>query len=322
MTRASTRAGMTRASTRALSAGAIGLAVLLALVLTPAVAHAWTPGTHIFLGEAVMRSLPLLPPGIAELLAAYPYDFLYGSIAADTSIAKKYAAAGRHCHSWNVGFEIHDNADSEPLRAFGLGYLAHLAADSVAHNYFVPHQLTITSSTAALGHSYWESRFDTHIGERFSRTAKQLILRDHSHSDEHLDRILSPTIFSTSTNRRIFRGMVYVADTESWQRIFHMVEEKSRWDLTEEEVEIYMARAFDYIVDLLIRLDRAEPHKLDPAGTIALRAAKKVRRAALRRGGEEHVHEQAQHHFGMPPSGLRYAVKLPEPLYPPRDDNS
>lgn len=311
-----------RASPRARSAAALGLAVLLALVLTPAEAYAWTPGTHIFLGEAIMRSLPLLPSGIAELLAAFPYDFLYGSIAADTSIAKKYAAAGRHCHSWNVGFEIHDNAESEPLRAFGLGYLAHLAADSVAHNYFVPHQLTITSSTAALGHSYWESRFDTHIGERFSRTAKQLILRDHSHSDEHLDRILSPTIFSTSTNRRIFRGMVYVADTESWQRIFHLVEEKSRWDLTEQEVEIYMARAFDYIVDLMTRLDRAEPYKLDPAGTIALRAAKKVRRAALRRGGEEHVHEQAQHHFGMPPSTLHYAVKLPEPLYPPRPDNS
>lgn len=311
-----------RASSRAISAGAIGLAVLLALVLTPDTAHAWTPGTHIFLGEAVMRSLPLLPPSVAELLAAFPYDFLYGSIAADTSIAKKYAAAGRHCHSWNVGLEIHDNAESEPLQAFALGYLAHLAADSVAHNYFVPHQLTITSSTAALGHSYWESRFDTHIGERFSRTAKQLILRDHAHSDEHLDRILSPTLFSTHTNRRIFRGMVYVADTESWQRIFHLVEEKSRWDLTEQEVEIYMARAFDFIIDLLTRLDRAEPYKLDPAGTVALREAKKVRRAALRRGGEEHVHEQAQHHFGLPPSGLHYAVKLPEPLYPPRPDNS
>ena len=67
---------MTRASPRAVSAGAIGLAVLLALVLTPTVAHAWTPGTHIFLGEAVMRSLALLPPSVAALLAAYPYDFL------------------------------------------------------------------------------------------------------------------------------------------------------------------------------------------------------------------------------------------------------
>jgi hypothetical protein len=313
---------MRRFTPRAVSAGGFALAILLALMLTPAVAHAWTPGTHIFLGEAVMRSLPLLPRSISELLAAFPYDFLYGSIAADTSIAKKYAAAGRHCHSWNVGFEIHNNAESEPLRAFGLGYLAHLAADSVAHNYFVPHQLTITSSTAALGHSYWESRFDMHIGERFSRTAKQLILRDHTHSDEHLDRILSPTIFSTPTNRRIFRGMVYVADSESWQRIFHLVEEKSRWDLAEREVETYMGRAFDYIIDLMTRLDGSDVYKLDPAGTDALREAKKVRRAALRRGGEEHVLEQAQHHFGMPPTKLEFAVKLPEPLYPPRLESS
>jgi hypothetical protein len=221
-----------------------------------------------------------------------------------------------------VGFEIYDNADSEPLRAFAVGYLAHLAADSIAHNYFVPHQLTITSATAALGHSYWESRFDTHVGERFSRTAKQLILRDHTHSDEHLDRILSPTIFSTPTNRRIFRGMVYVADSESWQRIFHLVEEKSRWDLTDKEVSAYMVRAFDYVIDLIARLDRSEAFKLDPAGTAPLREAKKVRRAALRRGGEEHVLEQAQHHFGMPPSALRYAVGLSEPLYPARLESS
>jgi hypothetical protein len=313
---------MRRATPRTVSAGSLALAVLLALMLTPAVAHAWTPGTHIFLGEAVMRSLPLLPSSVGELLAAFPYDFLYGSIAADTSIAKKYAATGRHCHSWNVGFEIYDSADSEPLRAFALGYLAHLAADSVAHNYFVPHQLTITSATAALGHSYWESRFDTHVGERFSRTAKQLILRDHTHSDEHLDRILSPTIFSTPTNRRIFRGMVYVADTESWQRIFHLVEEKSRWDLTDKEVSAYMIRAFDYVVDFMTRLDHSEAFKLDPAGTVPLREAKKVRRAALRRGGEEHVFEQAQHHFGMPPSALRYAIGLPEPLYPARLDSN
>jgi hypothetical protein len=113
-----------RATPRTVSAARVALAVMVALMLAPAVAHAWTPGTHIFLGEAMLRSLSLLPSGVAELLAAFPYDFLYGSIAADTSIAKKYAAAGRHCHSWNVGFEIHDNAESEPLRAFGLGYLA------------------------------------------------------------------------------------------------------------------------------------------------------------------------------------------------------
>jgi hypothetical protein len=218
---------------------------VIALVMFPTPAFAWTPGTHVFLGEAVLRSLALLPASVAELLAAFPYDFLYGSIAADTSIAKKYAAAGRHCHAWHVGLEIREQARDEPLHAFALGYLAHLAADAVAHNYFVPRQLAITSSTSALGHSYWESRFETHLGERYARRARELILLDHARSDAHLDRILSPTIFSTPTNRRIFRGMVYVTDTESWQRIFQLMSEKSRWDLADADVGAYLTRSFD-----------------------------------------------------------------------------
>ena len=290
---------------------------MLAIAATPSVAHAWTPGTHIYLGEAIIRSLSLLPSSVAQIIAAFPYDFLYGSIAADTSIAKKYAAAGRHCHSWNVGLEIYEEAKPEPMRAFGLGYLAHLAADTVAHNYFVPHQLAITSTTTALGHSYWESRIDTHLGERYSRRAREIILLDHSASDGHLDRILSPTIFSTPTNRRIFRGMVYVTDTESWQRIFQMVSEKSRWDLSNDQVSQYMVRSYDYIVDLLNRFDSAEPFTLDPAGLLALREAKRVRRAAIRARDYDLVAENARTHFGMPESRLNYSRKLGEPVYPP-----
>ena len=305
---------------RTLAAAALGVVAVAAL---PSEAWAWTPGTHIFLGEAVLRALAFLPGGVAELLAAFPYDFLYGSIAADTSIAKKYAPAGRHCHSWNVGFEIHERASDAPLRAFALGYLAHLAADTVAHNYFVPRYLAITSSTNALGHSYWESRFETHLGERFSRRAREVILLDHGRSDEHLDRILSPTIFSTSTNRRIFRGMVYVTDTESWQRIFQLASERSRWDLADPDVGRYLVRSFDYIMDLLRRFHAAEAFALDPAGEEPLRMAKRVRRDARRSGSDIRVNEEALRYFGMPDTQLAIAASLAEPIYPvPRDDNS
>lgn len=285
--------------------------------MAPGVAHAWTPGTHVFLGEAVIRSLAALPPAIGALLSEFPFDFLYGSIAADTSIAKKYAPVGRHCHSWNVGFEILHRAGDERLRAFGLGYLAHLAADSVAHNYFVPHQLAVTSSTSALGHSYWESRFETHLGSEFARRARDLILIDHSPSDQLLDRVLSPTIFSTPTNRRIFRGMVIVADNESWQRIFQLMKEKSRWDLAEPDVARYLARSYDYIIDLLNRMDSAEPFRLDPAGDAALRLAKRVRRRVLREAGEDRLLEEAERYFGLPSTGLVYSSTLPQPLYLP-----
>src|SRR5438270_8029906 len=258
-----------------------------ALVLLPSPAYAWTPGTHVFLGEAVMRSLDLLPSAIAELLRAYPYDFLYGSIAADTSIAKKYAPVGRHCHSWTVGLEIYDGAEDDALRSFALGYLAHLAADAVAHNYFVPKQLAVTASTSSLGHSYWESRFETHLGTACARQARDLILLDHSRADGLLDRILSPTIFSTATNRRIFRGMVHAADNEGWQRIFGLMTENSRWDLADIEVGRYLDHAYDHIVDFLVRFDRSSSYRLDPSGDDALRRAKQVRREALRSGGVE-----------------------------------
>ncbi|MGQ0640702.1 MAG: zinc dependent phospholipase C family protein [Gemmatimonadaceae bacterium] len=313
------------------------LVALAIVALAPTSAFAWTPGTHVYLGEAVLRAPELLPPNIAALVRAFSYDFLYGSIAADTSIAKKYAVTGRNCHAWAVGLEIYDKARDEPLRAFALGYLAHLAADVVAHNYFVPYRLTVTSSTVAIGHSYWENRFETHLGERVSRRARELILLDHSRSDAHLDRILSPTIFSTPTNRRIFRGMVRAADSDSWQRIFQLMSERSRWDLADIDVTGYLGRAFDYIIDVLTHLDHSESQSLDPSGARALRMAKRVRREVLglrgvaTSGGPRDAraaHRAAAEHFSMPVTALDHSRRVTVPLYPPpppavtRDDNN
>jgi hypothetical protein len=297
------------------------VAVALALLI-PSPLYAWTPGTHVFLGDALLHNLTLIPSHFAELLAAYPSHFLYGSIAADTSIAKKYAEVGRHCHSWRIGMEIHDEAHDPALRAFALGYLSHLAADVVAHNFYVPRQLAVTSSTTALGHSYWESRIDTHIGDLWPRRARELLLMDQGPSDMHLDRILSPTLFGTATNRRIFRGMVYVTDTDSWQRIFQLVSANSRWDLSDSDVGRYLVRSFDYVVDLLNRWDQSEAFSYDPSGDAPLRAAKKVRRTAKRQGGDVRAALEADRMFGLPPTTLRFASNLPVPLFQPVRDAS
>ncbi len=280
---------------------ALGVAALLVLCL-PAPLHAWTPGTHIYLGEAVLGNLGLLPAAVADLLRAFPFDFLYGNIAADSSIAKKYAPVGRHCHAWHVGQEIFDLARSDALRAFGLGYLSHLAADVVAHNYFVPRQLVLTSATTGFGHSYWESRFETPLGDRFARTAKEVILLDHAPADAHLDQIISPTIFSVRTNRRLFRGMVHLTETQGWQRAFQVADKRSRWDLPVPDVERHLALSFEFIVGMLAEPD-AESRRFDPSGEEPLRVAKRMRREALIAGGwkdRARVQEVAEQHFGLP----------------------
>ena len=299
-------------------AACVALAVLLLLVLLPHAAWAWSPGTHIFLGQSVLANLQFLPGYLAELLQAHPFDFLYGSIAADTSFAKKYAPVGRHSHAWHVGQEILELAGESSLRAFGFGYLAHLAADVVAHNFFVPRQLVLTSSTRALGHSYWEGRFDMHIGEEAARTAHEVLAGDHGAADEHLDRIISPTIFSVRTNRRLFRGMVQLTDWTNWRRVVQMAADASRWDLPERDVERHVATSFDYVMDLFNAGEAAQAQRFDPSGARALAEAKRTRRLAMSNGGRkdpDRLLEVADAHFGLRAPSLgywdRYDVRPP-----------
>jgi hypothetical protein len=266
-------------------------AVLLALwwvAVLPAAAWAWGPATHVYLGTAVLKSLFLLPPAVRALLAAYPADFLYGSVAADISLAKKYVPEGRHCHNWHIGEEIFACAETDRLRAVGLGYLAHLAADTVAHNTFVPRQLLLTSTSKALGHSYWEARMDLQLGDRYGGLARAVVMEhDHSAADALFDRVLSATLFSFRTNRRIFRGMIRVQDSDRWHTVFGTVIQRSRFALADDEVQTYVRTSFDYVIDYLGRREEAVAASLDPIGHHNLAIAKRLRRVAMRDGARE-----------------------------------
>jgi len=279
------------------------LLALLWLVLTPDPAWAWGPATHVYIGSAVLNSLFLLPPAVRALISAHPADFLYGSVAADISLAKKYVPEGRHCHNWHIGEEIFEAADTERLRAVGLGYLAHLAADTIAHNTFVPRQLLLTSSTKALGHSYWEARMDLQLGDGYGSLARAVVMdHDHSAADALFDRVLSSTLFSFRTNRRIFRGMIRAQDSDRWHAVFGTVIQRSRWGLTDDQVRTYVEMSFDYVVDYLGRRGDAIAAGLDPIGEENLKIAKRIRRMAVREGGRDPavLARIADKHFPIP----------------------
>ncbi len=252
-------------------------------------------------------SLPA-PPAIRAIIESNPLHFLYGSIAADISFAKKYVPEGRHCHRWHVGEEILATADSPRLTSVGYGYLAHLAADTVAHNLFMPRQLLTTSTTQALGHAYWEHRMDMHVGEEYLTKARHLVMEnDYSEADELFDRVLSGTIFSFHTNRRIFRGMIRFSDHDRWKQVFERVLQKSRFDLPHAAVETYHALSFEYVVDYLVSRESSRPAMLDPTGELNLRLAKKVRRLTMARGGAAdpaHLHRSADEFFPLPGDAL------------------
>ena len=136
---------------------------LCCFVLIPQEALAWGIGVHLQLGSGILSNLESLPPALGALLGANPYDYLYGCISADITLGKKFTHYLKHCHSWRMGEEILAAAATDSQQACAYGYLAHLAADTVAHSYFVPYRMVRTFNTVMLKHTYWEMRFEARV---------------------------------------------------------------------------------------------------------------------------------------------------------------
>ena len=265
----------------------------------------------------MLANLPVLPAAIADLLRAYPFDFLYGNIAADSSIAKHYAPLGRHCHYWHVGQEIHDLAESDALRAFGLGYLCHLSADTVAHNYFVPRQLMLTSSTAS-GRPFL-------LGDP-GRGPPGRRLRPGGQGRDPAATTPRPTRTSTGSSRRRSSACGPTGGSSAaWctSPRPRAGSEPARWlgstaggALADQDVERHLGLSFDYMMELLGG-SSASAHQLDPSGERPLKAAKDLRRRVLRAAGRRNparLREAALEHFGLPDRPLEHWIRIPQKL--------
>ncbi len=149
---------------------------------------------------------------------------------------------------------------------------------------------------------------DVHLGEQYTARAREVVMEfDHTEADTLFDSVLSGTIFSFETNRRIFRGMIRFQDNDRWRSIFDQVLQNSRWDLTDQTVTEYVSRAFDAVVDYLNRRREAIPAGLDPVGDFNLQLAKKIRRLAMREGAwrdSSLLDELADDFFPLP--GLQF----------------
>ncbi|MDX1623988.1 MAG: zinc dependent phospholipase C family protein [Gemmatimonadota bacterium] len=248
----------------------------------------------MYLGSGILSSLAALPVVVRELLRRHPYEYLYGSISADITLAKRYVHYSRHGHNWNVAWEIVDRAETAPLQSFALGYMSHLAADTVAHNVFVPRMLASTPLTSNLGHTYWEYRYDAALDDRFLRLAREIVTMDHTAPDELLEDVLTQAFFSFRTNKTVFRQLIHLSNDERWHNLWVRMADKSRWELPDEEVERYDALTRDTVEDFLVRGAHSLCQRHDPTGNEALALAKKLRRRSFRSARREAGRELAQ----------------------------
>jgi len=254
------------------------IAALLLLLITPDHAFAWGAGFHLQLGSTVLNNLQALKPALATLLSEYPLDFLYGCIAADITIGKKFTSYLQHCHRWPIGLKVLHAARSRKQEACANGYLAHLAADTVAHNYFVPYKIMRSFPSLTMKHAYWEIRFENFVEKEIWEIGKKVSLEHYKANDELLRKVLSDTIFSFGTNKRIFNSIMLLSRLEKWQAMLRSVSDSSSYTLEVTDRQEYTSLSEEAVFDYLNNREKSRYFLADPTGERALATAEILRK--------------------------------------------
>lgn len=256
----------------------VTLTCVLILFFTPVDAFAWGIGVHLQTGSWVLDNLSLLPETLRLILSAHSNDYLYGCISADITLGKKYTHYLRHCHSWRMGFKILSNAESDSQRACAYGYLSHLAADTVAHSYFVPYKLIRTYNTMMLKHAYWEMRFEAHVAPDVWPLARSIGRKDFSDNDKLMRSILADTIFSFGTNKKLFNSLLLLNRLQQYQKVLRSLANTSKWAITPEEQKEYLDLTSTATLSLLQDPEGSPYRNADPTGERALNSANMIRK--------------------------------------------
>ncbi|AKU91661.1 zinc dependent phospholipase C family protein [Vulgatibacter incomptus] len=238
------------------------------LVLWPRDAWAWGPLTHLDFSGGALSQLGVLPSAMRILLAKCADDFLYGSLAADIIVGKNLARYAVHCHNWKVGWQVLDKARGEPQQAFALGFLAHLAADTVAHNYYVPYKTVQGHAFRRTGHAYWELRFDQKLGPDLWQTARRITRPSFRAHDEFLeDALAGSAVIPFGVSKRLFNQLLLAARMRKYQSMAAVVAaENEELPLTDEEVRTARALAVEQILGMLADGERCRAAGADPTG--------------------------------------------------------
>jgi hypothetical protein len=253
-------------------------AALLLVLIIPDHAFAWGAGFHLQMGSTVLNNLQALKPALATLLSECPHDFLYGCIAADITIGKKFTHYLQHCHRWPVGLKVLHSARSRKQEACAYGYLAHLAADTVAHNYFVPYKTMRSFSSLTMKHAYWEIRFENFVDKEIWEIGKKVSKGHYKTNDELLRKVLSDTIFSFATNKRIFNSIMLLSRLEKWQAMLRTVSATSSYILEDTDRQEYTALSEEAVFDFLNNREKSRYFFADPTGERALATAEILRK--------------------------------------------
>jgi hypothetical protein len=271
--------------------------VALAILLFPTDAQAWGPLAHLSFSAQALQELGVVQPQIRQLLQDFGNEFLYGSLAADIVVGKNMARYLYHCHNWRVGFNVFKHARAGGEQAFALGFLSHLAADTVAHNYYVPFKTVASYHKRNTKHAYWELRFDQRMDRGLSRVAREVTKRAYRNHDDYLERMLyQSSVIPFGVSKQLFRSLLATAQVGRFHHVSRLALARERNlvlepDLVRETNQL----AVEAIVGVLSEGERSMAARADATGARNLRVAQDLRRQLREKTARKRIHPRDGH---------------------------
>lgn len=245
----------------------------MAFLILPSAALAWGPGAHMIAGNWILQNLSALPPNVAEALMRYPGQYLHGSLAADIFIGKGSKARAGHSHNWENGLSLLDKADNRRRLSYALGYLSHLAADTVAHNVYVPGTFGTVPGPGRLAHVYIEWHADASL-KWDAADARGVFHEAGSLSSE---RILRDTIRQKAwqywLKKHIYERSISLGSSRAMQRSITIMDRLFPGDDRLRLLEHMLALSARGIYSVLSDPCNSPVLSLDPIGADALSLA-------------------------------------------------
>jgi Zinc dependent phospholipase C len=251
------------------------VAAIAFILLDPSPARAWGPVTHIALGIQALATVST-PDGLLQaVLAKLPEAFLYGSLAPDIVQGRRLQSRlRRHSHNWSTGLGLLEAARGEKEKAFALGYLAHLAADVVAHNFFLPARFVGHFDRGIGSHIYEEACFDSLQESDYRDLLLKLLRIDFSALDRILERAIDSPLVGFGTHRIVFDGGL--RRIREWHRVIRAITGED--GIAEADAEIFSRASQGAIAAALIEQGAAPCCRFDPMGAEAIKNALASRR--------------------------------------------
>lgn len=239
----------------------------------------WGPGIHLHIADMILK-FGELKEDIKEKINRNKKQFYYGAISPDITLGKKYIKeAEKHSHIWETGFNVAENAETESEYVLGLGYLTHLAADVIAHNFFLPKQLLSGRGLRSFSHTIIEIKSDMILYKETNEIIKDILSQNYNEEDEYLKNIISKSIIPFGVNRKIFDYSLKSIKNKhfyDWSNI--ITNHKERHEENREILMEYHSISYNAAIDVIANFSKAAVTKYDPNGYKHLESLKDLRK--------------------------------------------